>query len=137
LPNIIRLFNDAKIKAFKLETQNIIKAAEQGYATSIFKGDARDTTITYEDGEETKTGNIELELTGRKIQNGQISITKTGEIGIALHDGKYCASKGYNTSEVTIEEKTLEECVTGEFLSIYTRGMFYNRFRRGSRKHSK
>lgn len=38
-------------------------------------------------------------------------ISSNGRIAIAIHDGKYCAEKGFDEDEVIITEKIVEECM--------------------------
>ncbi len=110
VPAVLELFKDAKRSSFELEVQNIIKAAEQGYASSLFKGNANNTTYIYENGIESKTGDISLNLSGKKIQNGRITITSTGEVSVSISDNTFCASKSIDSDQLLIEEKSLEEC---------------------------
>lgn len=110
LPTVLKLYKDAMKNSFEIETENILKAAEQGYAVSVLKGNVSDTNYTYIDGEEEKTGNILLKLTGRKIQNGEINITKTGNISFAISDGKYCGVKSETSEEIIVNED-IENCI--------------------------
>ncbi len=126
VPKVLQLFEDAKKNAFKVEAQNIVKAAEQGYATKLFKGNIEETTYTYVDGIETKTGNISLNISGKKIQNGEIIITIDGKISLTINNGKYCAIKSSDSNEITISED-IENCkmtVFTEFTLTYENASF-------------
>jgi hypothetical protein len=103
---------NAKKGAFKSTDYGIVEAAELEYAQSILKGNKQTTvTFTYTDGvESSSVSGISLNYKGTKPKNGTVSINSSGEIAIAIHDGKYCAEKGYGANEVTISEKTVEEC---------------------------
>lgn len=118
IPKVLKLFNDAKQNSLKIEAQSIMKAAEQGYATSLLNGTIEETTYIFNDGEEEKTGNIDLNITGKKIQYGQILITKTGDIGIALYKDGYCVIKNYNDKEISLEKTELSEC----FIELFVCG---------------
>ncbi len=111
VPKVLQLFSDARKNAFETEARNIVKAAERGYASKLFKGNVSETTITYIDGVELKTGNISLNISGKKIQDGQITITTAGEVSIAIHNGEYCATKSIDSDGITVEESSLEECI--------------------------
>jgi uncharacterized protein (TIGR02145 family) len=52
--------------------------------------------------------------TGTKPKNGTVIINKTGQVGLALHNGKYCIEKGYNEDNVTLSEKSTDECIFRE-----------------------
>ncbi len=110
VPTLIKIFKDAKTKTFETETKNIIRAAKQGYDAGVIdKGTLTDTTYIYEDGELiSKTGNIDMEISGKKIQNGTITITSAGTISFAINDGEYCAKKVSGSEEITYPE--LSEC---------------------------
>lgn len=51
---------------------------------------------------------------GTKPKNGTVIINKTGQVGLALHNGKYCIEKGYNEDNVTLSEKSTDECIFRE-----------------------
>src|SRR5690554_4187502 len=95
VPKVLKLFEEAKKNTFKIEIQNIMKAAQQSYASQLLKGSVTETIITFVDGEEIKTGNIPFNLSGRKIQNGTIEIAKDGKIALAIANEKYCIKKTY------------------------------------------
>lgn len=44
----------------------------------------------------------QLNYKGSKPQDGEVRINKNGKVAIAIHDGKYCAEKSYESSEVKI-----------------------------------
>lgn len=106
IPGIVKLFEEAKINTIKIETQNIIKAANQGYSLQLLKDSVEGTTYTFINGEETKTGNIPLNISGKKIMNGIIEITAEGQVRVAIVNDKYCVRKEYDTDELTITEDT-------------------------------
>ncbi len=111
VPKILQLFNEAKTNAFEVEAKNIVNAAKQGYAKSLFNGDSDETTISYKNGVESKTGPVELNFSGRIIQDGEINITSDGLIKIAIYRDGYCATKGTSSSEITIEKIPIGECL--------------------------
>ena len=112
LPNILKMFNEAQMKLFLQEARNINKAAEDSYLSQKMGTTTPTETIyTYVDGEESSTGNIKVSIIGKKPENGELIIRTNGETALAFHNGKYCAEKGYSDSEVTISDKTKEECI--------------------------
>ena len=111
VPLILNVIADSKKGAFKSTAYGIIEAAELEYAQSILKGNKQAVTFTYTDGVETSSVNgINLNYKGTKPKNGTVSINSSGEIAIAIHDGKYCAKKDYDEERVTISEKNKDEC---------------------------
>src|SRR5690606_28012293 len=69
-------------------------------------------SITYDDGvESSNVDGLKLNYSGLKPESGTVMISKTGQVAIALFDGKYCVEKGYEDEKVTIvSNKTKEEC---------------------------
>jgi len=110
-PIIIGLIDDARKEAFKNSAYGIIDAGEILYAKEMMNGTNEEVTFTYnEDGEESSPTGKKLDYNGTKPQNGQIKVNKEGQVAIAIHNGTYCAEKGYNDGEVIISDKTEAEC---------------------------
>lgn len=110
VPTVLKLFNNAKLNTFKVESESILKAAKDGYASSVMTiGNVEETIYTYdEDGDLTTEGNIDIKLTGRKLKNSIIKISPTGVIEFAIKNGNYCATILEGESEITYDET--EEC---------------------------
>ncbi len=115
-PIILGVIGNAQREAFKNTAYGVSKSANNTYVSNLYKGrEATNVVFTYTDGVETSTPDgFILNYSGTKPQNGQVVLTKTGKVAIALHNGKYCATKGYSDSAVTIEEKALGDCVLTE-----------------------
>jgi type IV pilus assembly protein PilA len=122
LPNILKLFNEAQIKVFLQEAQNINKAAENGYlAQKMGTSNPIETIYTYTDGEESSTGNIKVSITGKKPKNGELIIMPNGQTALAFHNGKYCAKKVLGSNEITVTKETVDECIVDSNAEWYTR----------------
>lgn len=110
VPAVLEVFSEAKNKKFVSEVRNIIDAAEQAYGRQLLEGNVQETTYIYDSsGNLTKTGNIDLELTGDKIKNATIHIRVDGRIKVAMTNGKFCVIKEYDTKELIITEE-MDEC---------------------------
>lgn len=110
-PLILNVIDEVKKGAFKSSVYGIIEASELEYAQSILKGNRQVITFTYTDGiESSSVEGVNLKYKGTKPKNGQIQVNSQGKVAIAIHDGKYCAEKGFEDSEVIISEKDIEEC---------------------------
>jgi hypothetical protein len=55
-----------------------------------------------------------------KPQTGEVKVNSKGQIAIAIHNGSYCAEKGYNDNEVTLSDKTEAECTLIVWAWSYT-----------------
>lgn len=110
-PLVLNVIEESKKGAFKNSAYGIVKSAELTHAQNILKGNNITVTFTYNDGVETSSvEGLKLEYKGTKPTSGKVVIASNGNIGIAIHDGKYCAQKNYNESEIIISEKPEEEC---------------------------
>lgn len=109
-PLIMNVIDDAKKGAFKNSAYGIIEAAELSYVMDVLEGTNEEVSYKYESGEQISPSGKSLDYKGEKPQNGEIKINSDGKIALAIHDGKYCAEKGYSDSEITISDKTEEEC---------------------------
>lgn len=111
-PIIIGLIEDARKETFKDSAYGIIKAGEIYYSQNLLNGTNEEVMFTYTDGVESSSiVEKKLDYNGNRPQNGQIKINSQGQVGVAIHNGTYCAEKGYNDSEVTLTSKTKDECV--------------------------
>ncbi len=112
LPTVMNLYYNSVRNTFELNAKNILKAAENAYDVAKINRIQRQTTIyTYEAGEESVSGNMEMNFSGSKPENGVVTINKNGTVAFYLYNGKYCATKLSNSNEVIIEEKSFEECI--------------------------
>ena len=104
VPTLIKIFKDAKMKTFETGAKNILGAVKQGYDAGVIdKGTITETTYTYEDGELiSKTGNIDMEISGKKIQNGTITIYSDGKVSFEINDGEYQATKESNSENIEV-----------------------------------
>lgn len=117
VPSVVRIFQEAKVKVFHQDVQNIVRSAERGYAVKLLEKSVEDTIYIYNEGEVEQIGSIDVEMTGAKPKNGILFIDTEGNIAVAIHNGKYCASKATNQREITLEEKDLSECTTYRVIS--------------------
>lgn len=109
VPQILKIIEDAKKVAFQNSVYGIVKAVELEYSKSMLTGKHPD-----ENGEESSSTGQSLNYKGNRPQNGKIIINSEGKITLALHDGTYCAEKGFNDAEVIITKKELGECKLSE-----------------------
>jgi prepilin-type N-terminal cleavage/methylation domain-containing protein len=114
-PLILNVIDEAKKGSFKSTAYGIIKAAELRYAQDMLDGTNGELAFTYSNGvEESNPSGKQLDYKGTKPKTGTIIINNNGKIKFAIHDGKYCAEKGYEVDEVTISTKLEGECILAE-----------------------
>ncbi|MGE5456451.1 MAG: prepilin-type N-terminal cleavage/methylation domain-containing protein [Ignavibacteriales bacterium] len=111
-PIIIGLIDDARKESFKDSAYGIVNSGELLYSQDLLSGVIEEVTFTYIDGVESSSiGGKKLNYNGSKPKIGQVKVNNRGQVAIAIHNGNYCAEKGYNDSEVILSEKIEEECV--------------------------
>ncbi len=111
-PIILGIINNANKEAFKSTSYGISQATKNAYVQMMYAGDEPKNIIyTYTDGVESSnpTG-YSLNYSGAKPQQGQISLDDKGKIALKLYDGTYCATKGFDDVEITVEKKSWEAC---------------------------
>ena len=99
VPVIMNIISKANESAFKDTAYGIISAGELYFAERQLEpnGMLEDVTITLPDT--TKT----LQLKG-EVPTGSILITKEGKVAIAVHNNRYCVTKGLEDKDVTVTE---------------------------------
>ena len=117
-PLIVNVINDAKKGVFKNSAYGIVKAGETEYMSNQLKGTVEDLLFEYEHGK-IKDGK-DLNYKGKTPVGGKVAIRKDGKIAIAIHDGKWCAEKDYESNEVILNGKSLEDCV--QAISLWSCG---------------
>lgn len=112
LPNILKMYKEAKTKMFLQSIQNINKSAKDSYFSQSmeFIG-LTETTYKYTDGEETVIGNIKVTYTGAKPKNGTLIIKPNGATSLAFYDDGVCAIKTWDSDEVSITSLSADECI--------------------------
>jgi type IV pilus assembly protein PilA len=110
-PIIIGLIDNARKESFKSSAYGIVKSGEIFHSQDLLDGITEEVTFTYTDGEETSIpSGKKLEYNGTKPKSGEVKINSEGQIAIAIHNGNYCAEKRYKDSEITLSDKTEEDC---------------------------
>ena len=104
VPVIMNIINKANKSAFKDSAYGVISAGELYFAERQLEpnGMLEDVTITLPDT--TKT----LQLKG-EVPTGSILITKEGKVAIAVHNNRYCVTKGIEDKDITVTEN-YDEC---------------------------
>ncbi|MGE5455760.1 MAG: prepilin-type N-terminal cleavage/methylation domain-containing protein [Ignavibacteriales bacterium] len=110
-PIIIGLIDDTRKEAFKDGAYGIVKSGEVLYSKDLLNGTIEAVTFTYTNGVESSNvaGKV-LNYKGTKPQNGMVKVNNEGQVAIAIHNGTYCASKGFNDKDITLSEVVLGAC---------------------------
>ena len=116
-PVIMNAISNAKQGAWKDAAYGIIKATENVYAKNFSEvTDQVDTFFLYESGVMTSyPSGKSIDYKGSVPQDGGIVLHADGSITLAIHDGVNCATKSKIVSNVTISNKTKDDCFKTEF----------------------
>jgi hypothetical protein len=116
-PIIIGLIDNVRKEAFKDSAYGIVNAGKFSYSLDLLNGTNVELSFTYTNGVETSSvEGKELSYSGTKPKNGEVRVNNLGLVAIAIHNGSYCARKGYYESEIILSEEEVEECI----ISLYT-----------------
>ena len=105
VPVVMNIITKSRKSTFKDSAYGIIKAGELYYADRLLEpeGMTEDKMFTF------PSDTIGLDIKGSKPSSGSVIVTKEGKVAIGVTDGKYCVTKGYEDSGVTITED-VENC---------------------------
>ncbi len=85
-----------------------ISVTQKEYALD---NDLRSITFTYENGVgKSSVPNLKLNYTGKSPKDGKIIIGVSGKTYVALHDGKYCIEKDYESDDIRITKRAINDC---------------------------
>ena len=108
-PLIMGTITKAKKNAFIDTANGILKAGENYQAEQVMTtaGDVQDLIIN------DLTSDTKLQYKGSKPKSGSMKITSEGKTAIAIWSGQFCAIKGLDDKQVTVDDsiKTQEDCV--------------------------
>ena len=108
-PLIMGTITKAKKNAFIDTANGILKAGENYQAEQVMTtaGDVQDLIIN------DLTSDTKLQYKGSKPKSESMKITSEGKTAIAIWSGQFCAIKGLDDKQVTVDDsiKTQEACV--------------------------
>jgi len=104
VPVIMNIINKANKSAFKDTAYGVISAGELYFAERQLEPNGMEEDVTIDLPDNTNT----LGLKG-EVPEGSIVISKEGKTAIAVTNGRYCITKGFDDTDVTVTED-YEEC---------------------------
>lgn len=111
-PTITSIIEDAQKGSFRNSVLGYIKTAEMEYSKQIVNNKIKnDILIVFANGNENATKpDFKLEYKGTKAQNGIMKIETNGNISVAIHNGRWCATKKSNDNDVVVDDRTFANC---------------------------
>ncbi len=105
IPVIMNIIEKSKKSAFKDSVYGVIKAGELYYTNKLLEpnGVTEDLSFSFPEADG-------LDIKGTKPTGGSMKINKKGKIELAITNGKYCATKGINDTDVIISND-VKNCI--------------------------
>jgi len=94
-PIVLDVVDTAKLKAFEESAYGIIETVKLKNYDDVFEGNSNNKTYTFPTDE--------LVFQGERPKGGTV-VSLNGEIVLAIHNDKYCATKKFGDEKVTITE---------------------------------
>ncbi len=106
-PIILSILTKVRKSAFQDSAYGIMEAAKSYFAESILEeNNPVDQVFSFEDGVTN-----ELSYSGSKPKGGILTLSKSGEIALAIHNNEWCAIKGKNDTNVKLIKYEKDKCV--------------------------
>jgi len=104
IPTVNKIMKNAKISTFESSMVGLVNAGKLYYQSNTVLGQTMaDKTFTFPDA----SG---LEINGEAPKSGSMVVSSQGKIALAVSNGEYCAKKGYDETEISINED-IDNCV--------------------------
>ena len=105
-PKVVNMIEEAEKNTNMTSAQNLAKAAQLKAQNNDAAGTNENIIINYETGENANY----LDYNGSKPEKGQVKITSSGEISMAVKIGDNCYIKNFDTQEIKMEKYNEETC---------------------------
>ncbi len=106
-PIILSILTKVRKSAFQDSAYGIMEAAKGYFAESILEeNDPVDQVFSFEEG-----ATNELSYSGRKPKGGILTLSKSGEIGLAIHNNEWCAIKSKTDTNIRLIKYEKDKCV--------------------------
>ncbi len=105
-PIVLSILTKVRKSAFQDSAYGIMEAAKSYYAESILEeNNPVDQVFSFEEG----TTN-ELSYSGSKPKGGILTLSKSGEIGLAIHNNEWCAIKSKTDTNIRLIKYEKDKC---------------------------
>jgi len=114
IPTVNELLKEARMSAFEDTAYGLVRAGTLYYQKQELRDEVTSNmTFTFPEA----TG---LEVSGKKPSSGTMIVDIDGNVSLAVSNGRYCARKGFNDSEITLDTD-ITNCIitTGPIVNPY------------------
>jgi len=101
VPTVLNILDKANKSAFKDTAYGVIQAGELYFAEQLLDLDGMRSDVVFDLSEG------KLQLKG-KVPEGQVAVNTTGQVALAVTNGRYCITKTYSAEDVTVVENASE-----------------------------
>lgn len=109
-PIIIKLIENAKKEAWRATAYGIVESAKMYHSDELLGVSfEEDIVFDFDEGKPEK-----LKFHGTVPDGGIVKVNDEGQISIAIHNNKWCATKKYSDAEVFLKRYEKETCVDAE-----------------------
>ena len=112
VPVILNIIDKANKSAFKDTAYGIVNAAELYFAEQQLEPNGMETDKEFLLFKNTES---DLQLKG-EVPTGIVRVTKEGKVAIAVQNGRYCVTKGYDDTNVALKDG-VERCYIPQTLA--------------------
>jgi len=114
IPTVNELLKEARMAAFEDTAYGLVRAGTLYYQQQELRDEVT-SNITFTFPEATG-----LEVSGKKPSSGTMIVDIDGNVSLAVSNGRYCARKGFNESEIILDIN-IEDCeiILGPIVNPY------------------
>jgi len=105
-PIVLNVVEKSRKSAFESSVYGIVETIELEAADKMIKGESLISEYNFP--------TEELEFQGEQPEGGIAKTDRKGKVSIAVHNGKWCAIKGYDEGTLTIKEYEERTCILKE-----------------------
>jgi len=110
-PIVLNVIESSRKSAFESSVYGVIETIELKVADKMIKGESLISEYNFP--------TEELEFQGEQPTGGIAKTDRKGKVSIAVHNGKWCAIKGYDEGTLTIKEYNASTCTLEEDVVYY------------------
>jgi|GEM_PF-1953251 len=107
-PVILGVIETAKKGSFKNSSYGIVQAAEYDCVDSKIKNNELVSSYAISNG--TLPNGVKLSIKGKLPDEGTVQVNNSCQVSLAVHNDKWCATKSYEESKITITDYVEGTC---------------------------
>ncbi len=111
VPEITKIVERSHIKSVENSARGLMKAIGIVQKEYALEHGLKSLVFSYNNGkEESNIPGLELDYTGKKLNDGKVVMGTSGRIALVFYDGTYCIEKEYESEEIIVTKKPRDNC---------------------------